>query len=611
MAQSEVLSLPAIQLPDSWLREAKHWYEQACFLAIPTWITIFQQLEVIQAALERRDVFVLWPTGSGKSLCYQLPAVYESLQYGITVIISPLRTLILDQSLNLARTNVYVIRLSGDQSLEERQFMLNKLFQLTSCMLYVTPEMFFGRSCQDAISKLRIKKRLSRFVVDEAHCILEFGESFRKQYQRLSVLRQTYPDVPIMALTATANPKVMRETIKTLHIENCFVSRQPMDRSNLRYSVLWRAPGQGSIKSVFPIISRHQGQSGIVYCHGTATCTWLANKLKEQDIKAEGFHASLDPIDRRTRYDQWLRGELLVLVATVALGMGVDHPSVRFIIHWDVPKSLDAYIQETGRAGRDGLMAECVMMYMPRLWNGVLSNCVRSLSRDNSLSTAERSLAEKLAEKQIRCVNSYVMSNQCRHRYLLNYMGEEGAYHTCRPKACDTCIRPPHPIDMSVKARNLLRLLGSAIEKLQNPAGLLRIQYVTARKLANMYRGVTESDKAFSDLKLFGIGSKQNIALVDFFIAKLIELDILAEKLRLVHHGRDNGVIFTIEPGKHADDVIDLRQDVYIDFPPQVLRGGAQNKLVNWPVEEQTVELELSEENEEIMGDGDRESPEL
>ena len=383
------------------------------------------QEAIIESILLEHDVFVIMPTGGGKSLCYQLPAM---LSEGTAIIISPL--------ISLMKNQVDAIREFGDtttiahflnSSLAKNEIIRVKedIVQGRTKLLYVAPESLIK---EENVSFLKHVK-ISFFAIDEAHCISEWGHDFRPEYRRLRpIITAISPDVPIIALTATATPKVQQDIVKNLEMHNPKVFVSSFDRENLFYEVRYKSRNESeNIKEIIKYIRNNPGKSGIIYCLSRKRVEDLAQTLKINNIKALPYHAGLDAYTRADHQDKFLNEEVDVIVATIAFGMGIDKPDVRFVIHYDMPKSLEGYYQETGRAGRDEGEGHCIAFYNEE---DVLK--FEKFLKDKPI--AEQEVARQLMEETI----SYAEYSECRRISLLNYFGETYGKTNCG--SCDNCV---------------------------------------------------------------------------------------------------------------------------------------------------------------------------
>jgi bloom syndrome protein len=393
------------------------------------------QLEAINTTLSGKDAFVLMPTGGGKSLCYQLPAVVSSGRTsGITIVVSPLLSLMQDQVDHLGDLMIEAVSFNGDVPPESKRQILEKLKSPNPdtwfSLLYVTPEMIHNSSTfRSALSTLNKNKKLARLVIDEAHCVSQWGHDFRPDYKELGAFRYDFPRVPVMALTATATPNVIVDIKHNLGIDDCEVFTQSFNRPNLYYEV--RKKEKDTVGTIATLInSKYPGQTGIVYTLSRKSAETTAKKLKDLGIAAHHYHAGIDATKKPLIQKEWQKGKIKVVVATIAFGMGIDKPDVRFVIHQTLPKSLEGYYQETGRAGRDGKPSGCYLFYnygdvvqLRKMINDGDGNEEQKERQRNMLSTVTA-----FADNQ----------SDCRRVEILRYFGEAFEKAECR-SSCDNC----------------------------------------------------------------------------------------------------------------------------------------------------------------------------
>ena len=436
------------------------------------------QERVIRHLVDGNNAFVLMPTGGGKSLCYQLPAL---VMEGTAIVISPLIALMKNQ---VDAIRGFVAGNDGiahflNSSLNKAQLteVRNDLLSGATKLLYVAPE-----SLTKAENVAMLKEiKISFYAVDEAHCISEWGHDFRPEYRRIRNIIEEIGVAPIIALTATATPKVQSDIIKNLGMTNATVFKSSFNRPNLYYEIRDKSDPK---RDIIKYIRQHPGRSGIIYCLSRKKVEELAELLNINGIKAAPYHAGLDAKTRAENQDKFLMEEVDVIVATIAFGMGIDKPDVRFVIHYDIPKSIEGYYQETGRAGRDGNVGECITFYSYK--------DIQKLEKFmQGKPVAEQEIGKQLLMETV----AYAESNSCRRKLLLNYFGEE--YHEENCGACDNCLHPKKQFDGREE-------MAMVIELIQTLPEHFKIEHL-ANILAGEMNSIIKSYK-HDKLELFGAG---------------------------------------------------------------------------------------------------------
>lgn len=407
------------------------------------------QEKIIESLLAGHDTFVIKPTGGGKSLCYQLPALISE---GVAIIVSPLIALMKNQ-VDLVRSysskDEVAHFLNSTLTKKEIKEVHDDLLTGKTKMLYVAPETLTKQENLEFFSDLKI----SFFAVDEAHCISEWGHDFRPEYRRLrEMMVQINPEVPMIALTATATPKVQNDIITNLALRNPNVFISSFNRPNLYYEVIPKIKKEDTLRNMAKFIVQNKGKSGIVYTTNRKTTEELADMLVANGIKAVAYHAGLDSKLRAERQDQFLGEEVQVIVATIAFGMGIDKPDIRFVIHYNIPKSIENYYQETGRAGRDGMEGKCILYYSHK---DVAK--LEHLMRDKPLS--EREVGSQLISETV----AFAESGVCRRKILLNYFGE--VYEKEKCGHCDNCNHPKEKIEAKEEVVRVLKTIKALDER--------------------------------------------------------------------------------------------------------------------------------------------------
>ena len=378
------------------------------------------QKEIIERVLAREDCVVLMPTGGGKSLCFQLPSL---LNEGITVVISPLISLMKDQVDSLLASGVSAALINSSLTGSEINSVINKVKAGDIKIVYIAPERLGMPEFEALLHTLPV----SLFAIDEAHCISEWGHDFRPEYRNLNKLRAKFPNIPIIALTATATEIVRADIVKQLALPSPRIFISSFNRQNLSYEVL---PKKDSFKTILSLIQSYREESVIIYCFSRKDTETIAEKLKQQGHNAGVYHAGLTADKRRDNQERFIRDDIHIMVATIAFGMGIDKPDVRLVIHHSLPKSVEGYYQETGRAGRDGLPARCVLFF----------SIADKFKHEFFIGRISDEEEKKQVQANLNQVLSYGNLSSCRRKFLLCYFNEDYQETSCAN--CDKCVAP-------------------------------------------------------------------------------------------------------------------------------------------------------------------------
>jgi ATP-dependent DNA helicase RecQ len=404
------------------------------------------QEDVINAVLNKEDVFVLMPTGGGKSLCYQLPALKFK---GVTLVISPLIALMKDQVDSLRANGISAEFINSSLSLEEIKKCEKRILEGKVKILYIAPERMMLKKFSDFLEKINI----SLIAVDEAHCISEWGHDFRPDYRNMKNLKKDFPETSIMALTATATKKVQNDILEQLNLPNAKVFISSFDRGNLKLRIIKK---ENALQKLLKILENYRNESVIIYCFSRKDTERLSSDLQKNGYNTRAYHAGMKSKTRSEVQELFIKDKTKIIVATIAFGMGINKLDVRLIVHYSLPKSLEGYYQEIGRAGRDGLSSECVMFYS-------YADTSKHLYFIDQISSQK---IKEQAEKKLQKVIDYTETSSCKRKYLLDYFGEE--YHKENCKGCDSCLIKKEEFDATTVSQKII----SAVVRLEGRFGM-------------------------------------------------------------------------------------------------------------------------------------------
>lgn len=468
------------------------------------------QQSIITDVLNKQDVFVLMPTGGGKSLCFQLPSL---VQNGVTIVISPLISLMKDQVDSLTQNGIKAAFVNSSISYAEQQKIMDQVKLSQISLLYLAPERLSQEQFRQFLSQITI----SLFAIDEAHCISEWGHDFRPEYRNLKNLKVWFPKVPIIALTATATSRVKQDILLQLGILNARQYQASFNRPNLHYFVIPKR----SADQVIDYTKRHAKQSGIIYCQSRKTVDNLTTLLQSEGIKVLPYHAGLADNLRKEYQDSFIKEDVDVIIATIAFGMGIDKPNVRYIIHFDLPSNLERYYQETGRAGRDGILSKCILLYS-------FADVAKVKYFINQKGDQNE---RQIALWQLRQMTNFATSNECRRSQLLKYFGDNYSEKNCH--SCDRCLYPDRKTDYFLKKKptkirrnepqnidsNLFTILRTLRKQLADTQNVPPYVIFPDTSLQEMSEYFPQTLEQFSKIK--GVGEEKLKKYGQIFVAKI------------------------------------------------------------------------------------------
>lgn len=490
------------------------------------------QREIIEADLADRDTFALLPTGGGKSLCFQLPAIMRSA--GLTIVVSPLIALMKDQVDQLQEAGVAATYLNSSLSSAEARTRMAGLHRGEWRLLYIAPE----RLMLDQWAENLKAWNVTAIAIDEAHCVSEWGHDFRPEYRQISRLRALLPKVPIMALTATATERVRSDIITHLKLRDPQIFVASFNRPNLTYMV---RPKDGPSTQIIAFVKKREDESGIVYCATRATADRMAEALAGRGYSARAYHAGLDGEERARNQELFLRDEVKIICATIAFGMGINKPNVRWVIHHDLPKNIEGYYQETGRAGRDGLPGDCLL----------LLSAGDAAKQTHFIEEITNAQEQQVARAQLRQTMHYAESAGCRRRELLAYFGETFPLNECG--ACDNCLEPRETYDGTVLAQKFLSCVYRIQRASQFGTGVNHVIEVLTGANTDKIRS-----RGHDKLSTYGIGRE---------LSRPQWAAVARELMRLGYVAQSEGEYPVLELTEDGMNVLRTREEVMLTKP--------------------------------------------
>ena len=497
------------------------------------------QEEIVGRGLQRKDALVVMPTGGGKSLCYQLPALCFD---GLTVVVSPLIALMKDQVDSLKANGIPAAFINSTLAPQALAQVQSQAKDGSLKLLYLAPERLALAGFRDLLGTLDV----SLFAIDEAHCISEWGHDFRPDYRNLKTLRRDFPQVPIIALTATATGQVQRDIVAQLGLKEPRIFVSGLDRPNLHYAV--RTKDRGSFQHLLWLLKKHDGESAIIYRSSRKDTEAMAEDLRAHGFTALPYHAGLERSTRQDTQERFIRGDVPIIVATIAFGMGIDKPDIRVVVHYDLPKTLEGYYQETGRAGRDGLPSECVLFY----------SYADKSKQDYFIDQIEDAHEREEAERKLALMVGFCKLQSCRRKHLMEYFGEPWEAENCG--GCDVCASPREVFDATEIAQKIL----SAIIRTGGRFG--------ARHITDVLRGdatKTVTSRGHDQLTVFGIASNHPAQALDQLIDGMVTKGLVK---------RETGRYPTLAATQEGRDFLRDRQQLTLTRPEASQEDPSENR---------------------------------